>query len=259
MTAIGIPLRVVIVDDEPSARRRVARVASELGAEVIGEMANGLEALERIPALAPDIVLLDVEMPEVDGLEVARRLRVPRPFVVFATAYEHYAPAAFDAEALDFVVKPVSRERLSVSFARARQRLAERRQPSPISPEIVAAVSAAIGRPASAPPPRRILVRHLSGHRLLPVRDIDRFYAADDVVLAVAGASEAIVDNSLDELELRLAGRFVRVNRRDLLAIDRIERIVSNGDGSAMVVTRDGTEWRVSRRRTADVKEALTR
>lgn len=258
MTAL-VPLRVVIVDDETSARRRVARVAAELGAEVIGEMANGLEALERIPALAPDVVLLDVEMPEVDGLEVARRLRVPRPFVVFATAYEQYAPAAFDAEALDFVVKPVSRERLSVSFARARQRLAERRPPSPIGAEIVAAVSAAIGRPPGAPPPRRILVRHLSGHRLLAVRDIDRFYAADDVVLAAAGTTEAIVDNSLDELEQRLAGRFVRVNRRDLLAIDRIDRIVSNGDGSAMVVTRDGAEWRVSRRRTAAVKETLTR
>jgi two-component system response regulator AlgR len=259
MSAGDGPLRIVVVDDEPSARRRLARMAEELGAEVIGEITNGLEALARIPVLEPDVVLLDVEMPEIDGLEVARRLATPRPFVVFATAYEQYAPAAFEAEALDFVVKPVSRERLAVSFARARQRLAERRQPSPISAEIVAAVSAAIGRPSGTPPPRRILVRHLSGHRLLPVRDIDRFYAADDVVLAVAGTTEAIVDNSLDELERRLAGRCVRINRRDLLAIDRIDRVVSNGDGSAMVVTRDGAEWRVSRRRAAAVKEALTR
>jgi two-component system response regulator AlgR len=215
--------------------------------------------LEVIADQAPDVVLLDVEMPEVDGLEVARRLTLPRPFVVFATAYEQYAPAAFDAEALDFVVKPLIRERLSVSFERARRRLAERRLPSPIGADIVAAVSAAIGRPTSSPPPRRILVRHLAGHRLVPVRDIHRFFASDDVVMAVAAAAESVVDNSIDELERRLTGRFVRINRRDLLAIDRIERVVSNGDGSAMVVTRDGNEWRVSRRRTAAVKEALTR
>jgi DNA-binding LytR/AlgR family response regulator len=258
-------LRVVVVDDEPAARRRSADLATELGAIVIGEAANGLEALERIPALAPDVVLLDVEMPEVDGVEVARRLVEPRPFIVFATAFDQYAAAAFEAEALDFVVKPVSKERLAVTFERARRRLATNHVPTPMSADVVAAVAAAIGRDVHTrlPAPRRVLVRQRNGHRLVPVADVERFFAADNVVCAVVSTcdqvTEPIVDYSLDELELRLTGAFVRINRRDLLAIDRIERIVSTGDGAATVVTRDGVVWRVSRRRTAGVREALVR
>jgi DNA-binding LytR/AlgR family response regulator len=249
---------VVVVDDEPSARRRLMSLVVEAGAEVAGEAANGLEALEHIQTLTPDVVLLDVEMPEVDGLEVARRLVSPRPFIVFATAYDHYAAAAFDAEALDFVVKPVSRERLAMSFDRAQRRLQAEAVPAPLNAEIVAAVAAAIGRDDRATP-RRVLVRHLSGHRLVPVAEIDRFYATDNVVLAVMGSAEAIVDNTLDELERRLSGVVVRLNRRDLIALDQVDRIVSNGEGGATVVTRDGTAWRVSRRRVASVREALVR
>jgi DNA-binding LytR/AlgR family response regulator len=252
-------LRVVIVDDEPSARRRSAELVTELEARVIGEAANGLEALERIPALAPDVVLLDVEMPEVDGLEVARRLPQPRPFIVFATAYGEYAAAAFEAEALDFVVKPVSRERLAVSFGRAQRRLSTEQVAAPISADVVAAVAAFIGRDRQqrTSTPKRLLVRHRNGHRLVPVADIERFFANDNVVCAVVEKTESIVDYSLDELERRLAGAFVRINRRDLLAIDRIERIVSTGDGAATVFTQGGIAWRVSRRRASAVREAL--
>lgn len=251
-------LKVMVVDDEPGARRRLASLVAELGADVVGDAANGLEALDRIPRLASHIVLLDVEMPEVDGLEVARRLPSPRPFIVFATAYDHYAAAAFDAEALDFVVKPVTRERLTMSFDRARRRMTMAAAPTPLNAEVVAAVEAAIGRTGHVTP-RRLLVRHRSGHRLVAVADIDRFYATDNVVFAVMGADEALVDNTLDELERRLSGVVVRLNRRDLVAIDRVERIVPAGDGAATVVARDSTEWRVSRRRHGAVRKMLTR
>jgi two-component system response regulator AlgR len=233
-------------------------LVTELGAEVVGEATNGFEALERLSTLAADVVLLDVEMPEVDGLEVARRLSSPRPFIIFATAYDHYAAAAFEAEALDFVVKPVSRERLEMSLTRARRRLDQTAAPTPLSTKVVAAVAAAIGRPDLSAP-RRILVRHLAGHRLMAVAEIDRFYARHNVVFAVMNGREAIVDNTLDELERRLAGVMVRLNRRDLLAIDRVDRIVAAGEGAATVVTRDGAEWRVSRRRQAVVREIITR
>jgi DNA-binding LytR/AlgR family response regulator len=251
-------LRVVVVDDEPSARKRMRSLVAELGAEVVADAANGLEALDCLAQHDVDVVLLDVEMPEVDGLDVARRLPAPRPFIVFATAYDHYAAAAFEAEALDFVVKPVTRERLAVSLARASRRLAEASLPSPLSPDVVAAVAAAMGR-AERSVPRRLLVRHLNGHRLLAVREIDRFYAADNVVYAVIGSAEAIVDHTLEELERRLHGVMVRLNRRDLLAIDRIDRIVTDGEGAATVATQDGARWRVSRRRAAAVREALVR
>ena len=258
-------LRIVIVDDEPAARRRSIGLATELGAVVIGEASNGLEALERIPKLAPDVVLLDVEMPEVDGIEVARRLSSPRPFIVFATAYGEYATAAFEAEALDFVVKPLSHERLAVSFERAVRRLTANQTAAPIGADVVAAVAAALGRdrPAYHPLPRRLLVRHRNGHRLVPLVEITRFFADDDAVCAVietgSSISESLVDYSLDELERRLTGAFVRINRRDLLAIDRIERIVSTGDGAATVFTRDDVAWRVSRRRASAVREALVK
>lgn len=252
-------LRVLIVDDEPSARRRLADLAAELGAIVVGEAANGLEALDRVREGGTDVVFLDVEMPEVDGLEVARRLVSPRPFIVFATAYDHYATAAFDAEALDFIVKPVSRDRLAMALDRACRRIASASIPAPLGADVVAAVAAAIGRAAQPSPPRRILVRHLAGHRLVPVADIDRFYALDDVVFAVQGTIESIVDNTLDELERRLDGRFVRINRRDLVSIDRIERILPDGDGATVVLAGDGSRWRVSRRRVSTVKEAVVR
>jgi DNA-binding LytR/AlgR family response regulator len=252
------PLRVMVVDDEPSARKRMRTLAAELGADVVGDAANGLEALERLAQQRVDVVLLDVEMPEVDGLDVARRLPSPRPFIVFATAYDHYAAAAFEAEALDFVLKPVSRERLAVSFERAIRRLGEVTSPAPLTADVVAAVATAMGR-ENRSVPRRLLVRHLNGHRLVALREIDRFYATDNVVYAVCGATESIVDHTLEELERRLHGVMVRLNRRDLLAIDRIDRIVADGDGAATVETRDGARWRVSRRRTAAVREALVR
>lgn len=254
-----IALRLVVVDDEPAARQRLRRLAEELGGTVVGECANGLEALRDIEALRPDVVLLDVEMPEIDGLDVARRLPDPRPFVIFATAYEHYAPEAFDAEALDFVVKPVSAERLARALDRARRRRAEAALPSRLDAATLASVAAAIGRAPDTAAPRRILVRHLNGHRLVALRDVLRFRAEDNAVYAVQAAGEALVEDTLDELERRLGQRYVRVNRQELLAIDGIDRLVSNGDGSARVTTRAGTEHRVSRRRAAAVREALKR
>jgi two-component system response regulator AlgR len=104
-----------------------------------------------------------------------------------------------------------------------------------------------------------LLVRHQSGHRLLPVADIDRFVAEDGVVYAVTGRTRHLADDSLDELERRLAAAFARISRSDLVAIDRVDRIASNGDGSATLVLKDGSEWRVSRRRAAAVRASLER
>lgn len=257
MTTPPRQLTVLVVDDEPAARRRSRLLSEQLGARIVGEAANGLEALAFLVRETVDLVLLDVEMPEVDGLDVARRIQGPRPFIVFATAYDHYATAAFETEALDFVVKPLSLERLAVSFARAARRFGESPLGSALQPQVLAAVATAIGR-ENRPVPRRLLVRDRNGHRLVAVREIDRFYAIDNVVYAVTGASESIVDHTLEELEHRLRGVMVRLNRRDLLAIDRVTRIVSDGDGGASVEMRDGTRWRVSRRRAAGVREALT-
>jgi two-component system response regulator AlgR len=120
-------MKVLIVDDESAARARIASLVEEIdarGIEIVGEAADGIAALELVRTKRPDVILLDISMPEVDGFDVARHLPEPRPLVIFQTAYHEYALQAFDQEALDYVVKPVKKERLAQALERARARLA---------------------------------------------------------------------------------------------------------------------------------------
>lgn len=250
-------MRVLIVDDEPAARRRLARMVGELGAEVVGEAANGVEALRLAGDLEPDLLLLDISMPEVDGFDVARHLPEPRPAVVFQTAHDEHALRAFDHEALDYVVKPVTRERLAQALARVERYLAGGR-PQELSPEIFARLQASLlrGLGGSGSKPR-LLVRSGRGHRLMPLAEISRFVAREGLVYAYSGEGRHLTDYTLAELEERTAGLFLRVHRAALVSLDAIESIVPNGDGSATLTLGGGTAVRVSRRRASEVKEAL--
>jgi DNA-binding LytR/AlgR family response regulator len=248
-------IRILIVDDEPAARARLVRLLQGLDAEVVAEAGDGLEALELAARHRPDVMLLDIEMPEVSGLDVARRLATPGPLVIFQTAYDQYALEAFTREALDYLVKPVTRERLADAVARAARRLHERADAVRVTAEVAARLDAVL------PPrrPRRLLVRYQAGHRLVAVAEIDRFVARDGLTYAVTRQGEHVVDDSLDEISRRLAGAFVRTSRADLVAIDRVDRLVSTGDGGATITLKDGTLAHVSRRRAADVRRALER
>ena len=252
-------MRILIVDDEPAARRRLVRMAGELGAEVVGEAANGVEALKLVRERSPDLLLLDISMPEVDGFDVARHLPEPRPVVVFQTAHDEHALRAFDHDALDYVVKPVTRERLAQALARVETYLAGTRgrvtSPEAVSPEMVSRIRAALG--SGTEPRRRLLVRSGRGHRLVPVAKISRFVAREGLVYAHTGEGRHLTDYTLAELEERTAGGFLRVHRSALVNLDAVEGIVPNGDGSATLTLHDGTAVRVSRRRTPEVKEAL--
>ena len=252
-------MRVLIVDDEPAARRRLVSLLAEmtemtgLGVEVVGEAGSGVEALELVAALRPDLVLLDIAMPEVDGFDVARHLAEPRPLVVFQTAYAERALEAFEHEALDYVVKPVTRERLARAVERARRRLAEGPR-AEIGAALLRRLAASLGTP---PARRRLLVRSGRGHRLLPLAEVARFTTQDGLVYAHTAAGRHLTDYTLAEVEERTAGLFVRASRGELVNVDRIARLVSNGDGSATLTLADGEIVRVSRRRAADVKRAL--
>lgn len=257
-------MRILIVDDEPAARRRLVRIAGELGVEVVGEAANGVEALKLVRERSPDLLLLDISMPEVDGFDVARHLPEPRPVVVFQTAHDEHALRAFDHEALDYVVKPVTRERLARALARVERYLAGSRArgrsqdvaaSDVVSPEVVSRIRAALG--SAAQPRGRLLVRSGRGHRLMPVKKISRFVAREGLVYAYTGEGRHLTDYTLAELEERTADQFLRVHRSALVNLDAIEGIVPNGDGSATLTLRDGTAVRVSRRRAPEVKEAL--
>ncbi|HJR62579.1 MAG TPA: response regulator [Gemmatimonadaceae bacterium] len=248
-------MRILIVDDEPAARRRLALMLGELDVEVAGEAENGLRALELVRECRPDVVLLDIAMPEVDGFDVARHLEEPKPLIVFQTAYDEYALQAFDHDALDYVVKPVTMPKLTRALERARSRLA-RRQPASLDEGLLGQLRAAVGGGAQ-PRRSRVLVREGTGHRLLPLADVLRFVADEGLVYAHTATTSFLTDYTLRELEDRTGDTFVRANRADLINVEAVARIVSNGDGSATLTLRNGVKVRVSRRRSADVRAVL--
>ena len=244
-------MRALVVDDEAAARRRLADLLEELGVEVVGEAANGLSALELTRERHPDVMFLDVSMPEVDGFDVARHLPDPRPLIVFQTAYAEFAVKAFEHDALDYLVKPVTRDRL----AQAIDRIARRTPPSTWSNGDLASLGAAIGHVPLRP--ERLLVRHAAGHRLVPLADIERFTAAEGLVYAHVASAMLGTDYTLNELEERLRGAFVRASRSDLVNLRHVTTIASNGDGSATLTLASGTIVHVSRRRSAAVRSAF--
>ena len=249
-------MRILIVDDEAAARGRLARLVEELGFEIAGEAADGESALALAAERRPDVVLLDIAMPEVDGFDVARYLPDPRPLVIFQTAYAEFALRAFEHEALDYVVKPVSRERLAQALERAERRLARGPRSGWTAGDLGQlgeALGHAPGRPA------RLLVRHAAGHRLVPVRTIARFSADGGLVFAHTAAGAFATDYTLGELEQRMAGAFIRVSRAELVSLAHVTGIAGNGDGSATLTLGGAGEVRVSRRRAAAVREALVR
>ncbi len=246
-------MRVLIVDDEASARTRLRRLLEDLEVDCIGEASNGLEALERVRDLHPDLLLLDIAMPEITGLDVARHLQDPRPLIVFQTAHDEHAVAAFEQEAIDYLLKPVTRDRLAQALERASRRLADGAGGPPR--EAFARVQrASLPLPT---PPRRILVRAGAGHRLLAVRDIARFTAEEGLARAVGASGSFLTDYTLSDLEQRLGRGFVRVSRADLVNIDWIDRLAGEGDGSASLTLLDKTVVHVSRRRAAALRAAL--
>lgn len=246
-------MRVLIVDDEPNARRRLGIMLEELDVEVVGEAANGMEALQLVRDRTPDVLLLDIAMPEVDGFDVARHLPEPRPMIIFQTAYHEFALKAFEHEALDYVVKPVTLDRLRTALGRAQRRLQSDQRPD-LSVDLIGRLTAAI---AESTRTARVLVNDGAGHRLLPYREVARFIAENGRVVAQADASSFSCDYTLNELEARTAGSFVRVSRSELVNLQRVQHIESAGEGFAVLTLTDGHRVNVSRRRVPDVRRAL--
>jgi two-component system LytT family response regulator len=216
-------LRVLLVDDEPPARRRMRRMlAAEPDIEILGECGSGAEAVEQVRSLEPDLVFLDVQMPNGDGFEVLEQLGASvLPLVVFVTAYDEYALRAFDAAALDYLVKPVQRARLRTAVARARERL---------------------GRGAAAPRADRLLIdrgRHMD---VLAVDEIDWIEAADNHVIVHVGKEAHRFRRTMEQTLERLpADRFVRAHRSSIVNLSRV-RQVHDWFGGYLLVLADGTK-----------------
>jgi len=254
MCAEARPLRVVIVDDEAPSRALLREYLAALDdVELVAECTNGFEAVKRIGDLEPDLVLLDVQMPKLDGFEVLELLE-PRPAVVFVTAYDEYALKAFEVHAVDYVLKPIGRERLSAALAQARARLAG------AAPAASAPPPAALAAAARAPGQfvERILVKDGANVHVIPVDRLDWIEAQDDYVAIRAEGKSHLKPQTLAEIAAGLdPARFVRVHRSYVLNVERLARLELYAKDSRVAILKDGKQLPVSRAGYARLKELL--
>jgi two-component system, LytTR family, response regulator AlgR len=235
--------RVLIVDDEAPARERLRSLLVELDqADVIGEAQTGEQALQRTLELAPDVVLLDVRMPGIDGIEAARHMNVLEqpPAIIFTTAFDEYAMKAFDAQAVGYLLKPIRKEKLAAALTQA-SRLTR--------PQLQTIANKNATR-------THIAARHRDGLRLIPLGEIQFFFAEQKYTTVRHLKGEDLIEDSLRALEDEFADGFVRVHRNALVSVRYLEGIERNADGQYFVRLR-GCEapLQVSRRMASELRE----
>jgi two-component system response regulator AlgR len=238
-------LRVLIVDDEPPARERLESLLAEIpDTEVVGEAANGQQALTQTHELAPDVVLLDVRMPGIDGIEVARHLNAlaEPPAVIFTTAFDEYAVNAFEAHAVGYLLKPIRKEKLAAALERA-GRLTK--------PQLRKIAAASNERKRS-----HIAARRREGLRLIPIEEVQYFFAEQKYTTVRHVNGEDLIEDSLRALEEEFETDFVRIHRNALVSVRYLERIERGTDGQYFVRLR-GCEapLQVSRRMASELRE----
>src|SRR5262245_23758152 len=235
-------IRTLVVDDEPIARARVvALLRNEADIEVVGECSSGRQAISAIETMSPDLLFLDIQMPEGDGLDLARTIQAQgAPAVVFVTAYDDYALKAFEVHALDYLLKPFSAERFRSALGHAREHVSHRRKgseaPKPALPD---------RRNAR---PNRLMIK--SGGRIHFVRmaDIDWCEAQGNYVRVHVGPQEHLVRDTMSHLESELdPQQFVRIHRSTIVNVDRIQEMQSSFNGEYVVLLRTGTRLTLSR------------
>jgi two-component system response regulator AlgR len=244
-------LKVLIVDDEQPARERLRQLVDDGGQHVVvAEAGNGEEALAMATLHNPDVVLLDIRMPGVDGIETAQHLNAMEkpPAVVFTTAYDEYALDAFDARAIGYVLKPVRRERLERALEHAAR----------ITGQMLKQLS---DEPSLKSRRQHVCTREHGELRLIPISSIRYFNADQKYVTVHHGDGQSLIDDSLKVLEEEFADEFVRIHRSILVALGQIERLEKTTDGKTQIVLRDGHDdddaLTISRRHLADVRRRL--
>ena len=232
---------VVVADDEPAARRGVRQLLSAFpDFAIVGECRDGREVLAALDRLHPDVLFLDIQMPEIDGFEVIRRRTPERmPAVVFLTAFDRFAIHAFDAEAHDYLVKPVTEARFAATMTRMARRLSQG---------------------AATPREPQIVVSTARGTRVLPLHDVDWIEAADNYARIWMGDRSFLLRESLGQLEGRVRRHgFARAHRRALVRIAGVRSVHTNADGTLVAVLDCGASIPVSRRRRAAFSAAVRR
>ncbi len=237
-------IRILVVDDEAPARERLKRLLHEMaGVEVVGEAADGKGALATTAELQPDLLLLDIRMPGMDGMEAARHLATlpTPPRVIFTTAYSEHALEAFEAQAIDYLVKPVRKERLAQALQRVEK----------LSP-------AADGAAVEAPGPVHLTVKKHGKLELLSIDEILYYQADNKYVTAYLAGREELLEESLKQLEELLGERVVRIHRNALVARGALIGMEKDSDGVQHVTLREiGRGPEISRRLVPEVRRLL--
>jgi DNA-binding LytR/AlgR family response regulator len=242
-------VKALIVDDEPLARSRLGRLLADFDdVRVVGEAANAGDALAAIRQLQPDVVFLDIRMPGPSGLELAASSDELPP-IVFTTAHDEFAVEAFDAAAIDYLLKPVQKKRLARALERVRAR-------GGAAVDVADQLREAL-RKVLAEEGCRIAAQEGTSTHLFDARELCRFFASDKYTVFQHQGREYLVEDSLNDLERRLLPHgFFRVHRAELVNLRRIRTLHNEAQG-ASVVLADGQVARVSRRLLADLKRAL--
>jgi two-component system LytT family response regulator len=257
MTAVTRPWRVVIVDDEPPARYTLSLLLARApGFVLVAECSHGAEAIAAVGRYNPDVLLLDVQMPGLDGFEVLRQIGPTAvPAVVFVTAFDRYALKAFETHALDYLLKPFSDERFMAVMARVNSRLQERSHAA-AGRRLTALLTSK--RPETGP--QQLIVRDSGRTLVIPYDDIIWIEAEDYYVRVHSTDRHALVRVALKTLADRLdPDRFVRVHRHAIVNLSRVRAVEPLASGDQRLLLSDGTELRVSRTYRAVLKERLER
>jgi len=249
MSELRLPLRVVIVDDEEPARLAMRQQLAAVGdTDVVCECSNGFEAIKAVTEYTPDVMLLDVQMPKIDGFEVLEVTGQDVP-VIFVTAYDEYALRAFEVHAVDYLLKPFTADRLREALDRVRSR----QGPPAVGPSALRAAARKPGQPLD-----RVVIRDGADVHVLGVGKIDYAEAQDDYVAFHTGGRVLLKEQTLTDLESQLdVRRFVRIHRSYLLNIERLAKVELYAKDSRVAILHDGTKLSVSRSGYQRLQELL--
>lgn len=245
-------IRAIIVDDEELARQMIGEYLSQYpNIEIIAECANGKQAVKSVNEIEPDLLFLDIQMPEWSGFEVLNRL-LSIPFVIFSTAYDKYALKAFEVNAVDYLLKPYDRERFDQAVQRALERIQNK---DTASEQILSLLNSLQLEKTDS---ERLWIKESGSLKPIKMATIDWIEAMDDYACLHVGKTTHLVNQTMRDLEMRLdAKMFMRIHRSSIVNLDRVKELQPTGDGSYQVILKDGAKLSLSRGQAKKLKNLI--
>jgi len=256
-------IRALIVDDEPLARRNIrALLNGDTDIEIIGECGSGAQAVKLIQASPPDLLFLDVQMPEINGFDVLKKIDLAQiPAIIFVTAYDQYALKAFEVQALDYLLKPFDDERFSLALNRAKAQI-EQREAAGLKKKLLALLEGEASQIAASPKPsyeEKFLVKSASRIFFVKADEIDWIEAADYYVCLHVGSQTHLLRETMSEMEAKLdPERFLRIHRSTIVNLRRVIQVQARPGSEFAVTLQDGTSLRLSRSRKEQIEQILS-